>query len=100
MTESAVTFRSSLSMRALRSAIVSEHHGRAGVLEQSRLSGGGLDDAAVGRKIPTQNKGRAGLGQGLIQRQDHRVIKHFGIGNLLPPACRLKPYGRGGAAAR
>ena len=60
------------------------------MLEQPRLGGGRLDDAAVGREVAAEDgDAAAGLAIGLVERADDVVVVDLGIGDRLArSACR------------
>src|SRR5258706_431849 len=67
----------------LQVGVVLEDEGGAGVLEQPRLGGGGVDHAAVGGEGATGEEGGAGFGGGVFQREGHLVIAGLGAGAFL-----------------
>ena len=75
--------------RGLHRRIVVEHQRRPGVLQELRLAGGRLDDAAVGREVAAQHRERAFGIDRIVDGADHVVVVDLGALDVLAQAsCR------------
>jgi len=57
------------------------------VLEETRVGRAGLHHRAIGRQVAAQHGQCTAAADGLVQRADHRVVQHLGVGDVLAQAA-------------
>ncbi len=80
--------------RRLHAGVVIEHQRGAGVLQELRGAGAGLDDAAVRRNVAAQDRQRAFVVDGGVQLADHVIVIDLGARDVLAQRLARHRHGR------